>query len=100
MRVIMAQFKIKDEALKEFAAARDRILTALSDAQPKGVGYTWCAMPDGRSFIGWLELDEGIENPLPGLDAGKVFVSRIQNLIAAPPVREELQVVGSWRSAT
>lgn len=99
MRVVMAQFTIKEESLQEFAAARDRILSQLRNEQPKGIRYTWCAMPDGRSFIGWLELDEGIENPLPGLEAGRAFMNRVQNWIAAASTREELQVVGSWRSA-
>lgn len=99
MRVLMAQFKIKEEVLRDFEATRDRILSALSHKQPKGARYTWCAMPDGTSFMGWLELDEGIENPPPSMEAGKEFMRHIENWVAAPPIREELAVVGSYRSA-
>lgn len=99
MRVLMAQFKIKEDSLQAFEAARDKILFALSQEKPKGVRYSWCAMPDGTSFMGWLELDPGIENPLPGMEAGKEFMQHIQSWTAAPPIREELVVVGSYRFA-
>lgn len=98
MRVLMAQFQIKEAALQEFTAARNRILSALSELRPHGVRYTWCALPDGITFIGWLELDEGIQNPLPTLAAGQDFLRSLSGWIAAPPTREELTVVGSYPS--
>jgi hypothetical protein len=96
MRVLMAQFKIKREALEQFEAARARIISELSHERPKGVRYTWCALPDGTSFIGWLELDDAVENPFPSTEAGKDFTNKIQSWVAAPPIREELKVVGSY----
>ncbi len=100
MRVIMAQFTIKEEALQDFAAARETIFSELARRQPRGIRYTWTAIPDGRSFVGWLELDDGVENPLPDLEAGRLFMSKIPTWVAKVPVREELQVVASWQSAT
>ncbi|MGC2398660.1 MAG: hypothetical protein WA510_02695 [Acidobacteriaceae bacterium] len=98
MRVLMAQFKIKPECLEHFEAARERILAALSEERPNGVHYTWCRLSDGQSFTGWLELDPGVENPLPKMAAGQEFMSHIATWVAGPPIREELEVVGSYRS--
>lgn len=98
MRVIMAQFKIKANALEHFEAARDKILTALSQERPKGVRYIWCKVPDGTSFVGWLELDEGVENPLPGMEAGREFMEQIRSWVVEPPIREELRIVRSYCS--
>src|SRR4051812_22251038 len=97
MRVLMAQFKIKPESLQQFEAAREKILAALSTEQPDGLHYTWCRLRDGRSFMGWLELDERVENPLPNMPAGQEFMAHISNWIAGPPIREELDVVGAYR---
>ena len=47
--------------------------------------------------MGWLELDEGVENPLADMPAGQEFMAHIANWIAGPPIREELDVVGSYR---
>ena len=49
--------------------------------------------------MGWLELDEAIENPLPGMEAGREFMRNLQSWVAEPPVREELSVVGSYPPA-
>jgi hypothetical protein len=100
MRVLMAQFKIKEEVLQQFEAAREKILSALSHQRLKGVRYTWCALPDGTSFIGWLELDEGTENPLLNMEAGQEFMKNIQSWVAEPPMRQELRVIGYYPSAT
>ncbi len=99
MRVLMAQFKIKEEGLQQFEAAREKILSALSHQRPEGVRYIWCALSDGTTFVGWLELDEGVENPLLNMEAGKEFMQNIQRWAAAPPLREELRIVGSYQSA-
>jgi hypothetical protein len=48
--------------------------------------------------MGWLELDEGVENPLPHMDAGKEFMENIRNWVAGPSIRQELDVVGAYRS--
>ncbi len=70
MRVFSAQFNIRNDFLTAFEAARDRLLSALAQEQPKGVRYTWCRLPASHTFIGWLELDDGVENPLPAIAAG------------------------------
>jgi hypothetical protein len=95
----MAQFNIKPDALKEFEAARDQILIELANEHPQGVRYTWCAIPGSNSFIGWLELDEGVENPLPNMNSGKEFMKSLQSWIATPPAREELHFVASYPPA-
>lgn len=96
MRVMMAQFKVKAEALEDFEAAREKILAALSEQRPKGVRYTWCGLADGVSFIGWLELGDGVENPLLSMEAGREFMEKMKDWVAAPPTREELRVVGAY----
>lgn len=100
MRVLIAQFNIKPECLQDFETARAKILAALSHERPKGVRYIWCAIPNSTSFVGWLELDEGVDNPLPNMEAGKEFTRNIQSWVAAPPTRQELRLVGSYPPAS
>lgn len=97
MRVIRAQFKVKKEGLADFEAARERILSALSRDRPDGVRYIWCKLPSSTTFVGWLELDDGVENPLPSIAAGKAFQENVKNWVVEPPVREELEVIGSYK---
>lgn len=100
MRVIMAQFDIRPEFVKAFEIARDRVLIALHHRSPERVRYTWCAIPDSTRFIGWLELEEGIENPLPETDAGREFMANIQSWTTTPPAPQELRFIGSYTPLT
>jgi small-conductance mechanosensitive channel len=50
------------------------------------------------TFLGLLELDEGVKNPLLDIPAGKEFLENIKNWVVEPPIREELSVVGSYQS--
>lgn len=96
MRILTARFRIQKEAMADFEAARENILSALSKEQPKGVRYTWCKIPNSPAFVGWLELDDGADNPLPTMAAGREFQEKVGNWIVEPPVYEELEVVGSY----
>ena len=96
IRVLIVRLKIKEEALQEFATARNRLLAVLEQEKPKGIRYTWCKGAEETSFTGLLELGDDIENPLPGVAAGKEFLAGLQRWVAAPPVREELTVLGTY----
>lgn len=98
MRVLTVRLEIQAEALQEFTVARDKVLTALEEKQPKGIRYTWCAGAEKTSFVGLVEVEDGVENPLPGMEAGKEFLANLQHWVAAPPVREALTVIGTYSS--
>jgi len=96
MTMLMLRVQIKRESLQAFEDARNKLLLVLSQVNPTGVRYTWCDLPDGTTFIGLLELAEGVENPLPGIEGGKEFQTHLQDWIAAPPVREEWKIVAVY----
>jgi hypothetical protein len=98
MSMLTARFKLKKESVADFEVTRDKILSELAQDQPKGIRYTWCKLSDGVTFLGLLELDEGVKNPLPDIPAGKEFLENIKNWVVEPPIREELSVVGSYES--
>jgi hypothetical protein len=98
MRVLTIRSKVKQETAAEFEAAIEKLLSAVQQEGPKGIRYTWCKLPDGKTFVGLLELAEGFENPLPGIRAAEEFRENLKNWVIEPPTREELQVVGSYGS--
>jgi hypothetical protein len=98
MSILTARFKLRKESVANFEVTRDKILSALAEEQPKGIRYTWCKLSDGVTFLGLLELDEGVKNPLPDMPAGKEFLENIKNWVVEPPIREELSVVGVYQS--
>ena len=67
MSVHMVQAKVKRDSVTEFEAAAKTMFAAVDAAQPEGIRYASCLLPDGETFVAFLQVDDGVENPLPGL---------------------------------
>jgi hypothetical protein len=98
MGLMMVRAKVKADNAAEVEAAAKTSFSALEDAQPQGVRYTSCRLPDGETFVALLELEEGMENPLPSIPAFVEFQEKLKGWLVEPPVPEQLTIVGSYRS--
>ena len=67
MSVQMAQAKIKAESVTDVQAAAKKMFAALDAARPEGIRYAWCLLPDNETFAAFVQIDDGVENPLPAL---------------------------------
>ena len=56
---------VKPECVAEVEAGVRKMFAAIEQAQPKGVRYSSSRLPDGVTFLAQLELQDGVENPLP-----------------------------------
>jgi len=97
MTVHMVEAKIRRESVKDVEAAAKKMFAAIDAAQPEGIRYASCLMPDGETFLAFLELDEGLENPLPGLPEFQEFLQGVEASRAEPANIHALEVVGSYR---
>jgi hypothetical protein len=98
MRIITLRFKVKKESLANVEGAIEKMLSAIRQESPKGIRFTSCKLPDSETFVALLELEEGADNPLPGIAAAEEFRENLKKWVVEPPIREELGVVGSYRS--
>jgi hypothetical protein len=97
MTVHMVQAKIKRESVTDVEAAAKTMFAALDAAQPEGIRYASCLLPDGETFVALLQLENGEENPLPGFPEFQAFLEGVEASRAAPAVVQPLTVVGSYR---
>jgi hypothetical protein len=97
MSVMMIRAKVQSEQAEQVEAAVGKVFSAIEAAQPDGVRYASCRLPDGVTFVIFLELDEGTENPLAALAEFRDFQAGLAGWLAEPPVQEQLSVVGSYR---
>ena len=63
----MVRSEVKPESVAEVEAAVEKMFAAIEQAQPAGFRYASCKLSDGVTFVAFLELTEGVENPLPAL---------------------------------
>ena len=97
MKVLMVRSKVKAEHVAAIEAAGERLFAALQQTQPQGMRYTTCRLPDGVTYVSLLEIDDGVDNPLPALPEAQAFQEHLKNWLAEPVISEQLTVFGSYR---
>jgi hypothetical protein len=97
MNVLMVHSKIRAENVEDVDAAVQRLFAAIEREEPKGIRYASCRLPDGVTYVALLELDEGVDNPLPALPEFREFQENLKGWMAEPPTAEPLTVIGSYR---
>ena len=97
MSVYMAQAKVRAERVTDVQAAPNKMFAALNAAQPEGIRYAWSVLPDGETFIALAQLDDGVENPIPGFPEFQELQEGLEGWLAEAPTSQPLTVVGSYR---
>ena len=97
MSVHMAQAKIKAESVTDVQAAAKKMFAAINAAQPEGIRYAWCVLPDGETFVALVQVDDGVENPIPGSPRVPGAPGRRRGLARRAAQRQPLTVIGSYR---
>ena len=97
MNVLMVRSKVKAEYASEVEVAVKRLFAAIQQAQPQGIRYASCRLGDGVTYVAMLELDDGVENPLPALPEFRDFLEHLKTWTAESQIPEQLTVIGSYR---
>jgi hypothetical protein len=96
--VLMVRYQVREESVAEVEAGIEKVMAAVEAEQPAGVRYAMGRLPDGVTFVGVLELEDGVDNPLPGIPAARELQQRLPGLVVGePPVPQPVQVVGAYR---
>ena len=56
MSVHMVEAKIKRESVTDVQAATKKMFEVVDAAQPDGIRYASCLLPDGETFLAFLEV--------------------------------------------
>jgi len=99
MSVRMVRAKIKADKVAEMEKASKEWFAAIETAQPEGVRYASCKLPDGVTYVILLsaDVDDDESHPLGAVPGFNEFQENLKNWIAEPPAVEQLTPVGSYR---
>jgi hypothetical protein len=97
MSVQMVQGKIKAESVADVQAAAKKMFAAINKAQPEGIRYASCLLPDGETFVALLQVDDGVANPLPRFPEFREFLDGVEGSRTEPANVQPLTVIGSYR---
>jgi hypothetical protein len=75
------------------------MFAAIENERPERIRYSAYRVGDSETFVILLELQEGTENPRPGIAAVGTFQEDLRGgWLAEPPLMEQLTLVGEYRS--
>ena len=97
MNVLTVRAKLKEEHVAEAEAAVERMFAAIERERLEGIRYASVKLEDGVTFLALLEIEDGVENPLPGLPEAQEFYDSLPGWYAEPPEVGPATVVGSYR---
>jgi hypothetical protein len=97
MSVMMIRSRVKPESVADVDAAVKRMFAAIEQAHLEGIRYASCRLPDGETYVALLEVEEGVDNPLPAVPEFREFGEGLKRWQDGPPALEQLTVVGSYR---
>jgi hypothetical protein len=72
------------------------MFAALRQAQPEGIRYASFRLADGVTYVALLQVDDGVENPLPALPEFLEFQEGLKGWVAEAPDAGPATVVGSY----
>jgi hypothetical protein len=97
MTVHMAQARIKPEGVTDVHGATERMYAALNASQPEGIRYASMLLDDGETLVAVVQLEDGVENPVPGLPEFQELQEVVDRWRAEPNRLQSLTVIGSYR---
>jgi hypothetical protein len=97
MTVLTVRAKVKEEHVADAEAAAKRMFAAIEREGLEGIRYASIKLDDGVTFLALLELEDGVENPLPALPEAQEFYASLPGWHAEPPEVGPGTVVGSYR---
>ena len=97
MTVQMVHAKIRPDRVSDIEAGARRMFAAINERKPEGVHYATGLLPDGETFVAFLQLEDGVENPLPTFPEFLTFLQDVEASRAEPAEVQPLEVIASYR---
>ena len=100
MTLQMVRFTTSSSNVAEIERAIESMIAAIQNAQPQGVRYAVTRLADGVTFQLFLELADGVENPLASIPEARAFQQKLPTWAVEPPAAQPVTVLGSYRLFT
>ena len=98
MPVLMIRYQVAEEGVPEVVSAVSKAFAAIASERPDGIRYAYLRRPDSTEFVALLMLEDGVENPLPGIDAARELQATVAKWATGnAPVPQPFSILGAYR---
>lgn len=96
MNTVMVRYKVKAEQAADNVQLVEAVFAELKDKRPNGVRYATFVAEGGVTFFHIASFDDGVENPLPQMDAFKAFQKGLGERCEEKPAPTSLKEVAAY----
>lgn len=97
MNTIIVRYKVMADHADENIKLVEAVFAELKTQQSTDVRYATFAADDGVTFFHFASVDDGVENPIPQLEAFKAFQKGLMDRCEEKPTPISVSEVGSYR---
>jgi hypothetical protein len=97
MKQVLVRYKVKPEAIEENLELIAPVMAELESVDPQGFRYAAFQLDDPTEFVHIALYDEGVESPLPGIDAFQRYTAGIADRCVEQPEVLNLHAVESFK---
>lgn len=97
MTLQIVRFTTTEDHVPDVEAALTTAVEALAAVDPPGVRYAATRLADGVTFLLLLDLDEGVENPLPSIPAARALQQQMPVWAGGPVAPQPLTLLAAHR---
>ncbi len=95
--MLFLRYEVDEDGVDEVVGAVEAAFEALHELQPEGVRYAYWRRAGGTEFVALLDLDEGVRNPLPDIEAARSLQKTVAERVRGNPATPlPLTVLGSY----
>lgn len=97
MPLLMIRYQVAEEGVEHVMRAARAAFEALEAQRPSGIRYAYYRRAGTPELIALLELDEGVENPLPAIPAARELQATVAKwVVGEPPTPQPVEVLGTY----
>ena len=98
MSVLMIRYQLADEGVAEVVEAIETAFTTVETQRPEGIRYAYLRRAGSAEFVALLELGDGFENPLPGIEEARRLQTTVAKwAVGTEPTPQPFEVLGAFR---
>lgn len=99
MTTLLLRYHVAEKDVQTVLQAVETAFADLKKAHPAGLRFAYYRVADTAEFVGIVELDDGVENPLPTLEATRQLKSVVDRVaVGAPPLPLSLKEIAKYES--
>jgi hypothetical protein len=97
MTTLLLRYHVADSDVQTVVRAVKSAFAGIEKQHPAGFRFKYYRVAETSEFVGLVELDDGVENPLPTLQAARELKATVDRVaLGSPPLPVPLKEIATY----